>query len=188
VFSQIQDADCSCLQVEVLVSESWIDHFLRKQQLIVPVSEQYHLSNLKIDLAEGKLTIQADIVEKKGSAVRLTCLPKWEVEHQRLFLEELELKLISKNILLKSAGWFAKIFMGGKIDKKIEKTTNQLYTSQMEKILEDGLEVKIPDGSSVNVAVRSIAISEMIFVDHSIKVKAMIDGLWKLKLLVSSEQ
>ncbi|MBK9104829.1 MAG: DUF4403 family protein [Saprospiraceae bacterium] len=181
-FSILSDADCSCLQIEVLVHESWIDRFMADHQLIIPVSESYHLINLKADLAEGKLSVYADIQEKEGSSIRITCLPKWDATLQQIHLEELKLDLVSKNILLKSAGWFAKTFMGAKIDKKIEEAASRLYTEQMETLLKNGILIPIPKVGSAGVQVRSVVISEMIFIDHSIKVKAMIDGYWKLEL------
>lgn len=181
-FSLLSDADCSCLQVEVLVHESWIDHFMADHQLIIPVSEKYHLINLKADLADGKLSMQADIQEKEGSSIRIACLPKWDAAQQQIHLEELKLDLVSKNILLKSAEWFAKTFMGVKIDKKIEEAANHLYKDQMETMLKNGILIPIPKTGSAGVQVRSIVISEMTFIDHSIKVKAMIEGYWRLEL------
>lgn len=181
-FSPLNDADCSCLQIEVSVEESWIDHFLGKQELIIPVSEKYNLCNLKIDIGKGKLSLQAEIKEKEGSAISITCLPKWEVSRQRILLEELEVKTSSKNILVKSAGWFAKTFMGTKIDKKIEEATNQLYAKQLQIMLSDGIAIPFPKGGNASVRVRSMIINEMIFADHCIKVKAMIDGYWHLHL------
>jgi hypothetical protein len=182
-FSHLSGAECSCLQIEVLVEESWIDHFLGKQELLIPVSEQYTLCHLKINLGKGKLTLQADIKEKEGSAISITCLPKWDVSQQRILLEELEIKMRSKNILFKSAGWFATTFMGAKIDKKIEEATNQLYAKQMQAILSEGITIPFPHGGNANVHIISMTIKEMIFVDHSIKVKAMIDGYWHLHLV-----
>lgn len=181
-FSPLNDADCSCLQIEVSVEESWIDHFLGKQELIIPVSEKYNLCNLKIDIGKGKLSLQAEIKEKEGSAISITCLPQWEVSRQRIHLEELEVKTSSKNILVKSAGWFAKTFMGTKIDKKIEEATNQLYAKQLQIILSDGITIPFPKGGNASVQVRSVTINEMVFADHCIKVKAMIDGYWHLHL------
>lgn len=181
-FSHINDADCSCLRIEVVVEESWIDHFLGKQELIIPVSEQYSLCNLKIDLADGKLSLQADIKEKVGSGIRITCLPKWDIGEQRILLEQLEVKMVSKNILLKSAGWFAKTFMSAKIDKKIEEATNQQYAKQLQVLLSKGINIPFPQGGSAFVHVRSVNINEMIFIDHRINVKAMVEGYWHLHL------
>jgi hypothetical protein len=179
---QFSDADCSCLQIEVLVHESWIDRFLDSHKVSIPVGDKYHLINLKADLLEGRLTMHADIKEKEGSSISITCLPKWDNALQQLHLEELRLDLVSKNILMKSAGWFAKTFMGAKIDKKIEEANRSLYNEQMKKILTDGLIIPVPKSGFAGVQVRSIVISEMIFIDHSIKVKAMIEGFWRLEL------
>ena len=181
-FSNIADADCSCLQVEVMVHESWIDRFMANHALVIPVGEKYHLVNLKADLEDRKLTMVADIQEKKGSSISITCTPVWNVDQQQIQLMDLKIDTLSKNILLKSAGWFAKTFMGAKIDKQIEEATSRLYALQMEKILRDGISIPIPNAGSANVLVRSVTIIEMIFLHQGIKVKAMIDGYWKLEL------
>ena len=181
-FSNIADADCSCLQVEVMVHETWIDKFMANHALVIPVGEKYHLANLKVDLVDGSLKMQADIQEKQGSSIIITCKPFWNVEQQQIQLTDLRIDTLSKNILLKSAGWFAKTFMSAKIDKQIEEATSRLYALQMETILKDGISIPIPNSGSANVLVRSITINEMVFLHHGIKVKAMIDGYWKLEL------
>lgn len=182
IFSAEEAGDFSMLHLEVEVGEDWINRFLHKQQLIIPVNDQFSLNNLKLELEEGKITLQADIVEKDGSAVRLTCLPSWEPEKQRIQLDEIDIKLISKNILLKSAGWFATTFMGNKIDKKIEQTANQLYTNQTNKLIEEGIAVPIKDEGRAEVIMKSIVINEMYFLDHAIQVNVLIQGHLKLQL------
>ncbi len=181
-FSNIAEADFSCLQVEVHVQESWIDRFMANHNLVIPVSDKYHLINLKPVLEDGKLTMVADIQEKIGSSLSITCTPIWNVDQQQIQLTDLKIDTLSKNILLKSAGWFASTFMGAKIDKQIEEATSRLYTLQMEKILRDGISIPIPNSGSATVLVRSITINEMTFKDQEIIVKALIDGYWKLEL------
>jgi len=181
-FYIMANEDCSCLRVEVDVTESWIDRFISSQQLTIPVSDKYNLFNLKANLEEGKLIMLADIQEKEGSSIQITCFPKWNVAQQQIQLEDLQIDTLSKNILLKSAGWFAKTFMGAKIDKKIEEATAKLYTQQLNKILTEGISIPIKKGGSADVQVKSITITEMLFLDHSVKVKAMVEGIFKLQL------
>ncbi len=181
-FSIIADEDCSFLQIEVDVTESWIDRFISGQELTIQVSDAYTLVNLKANLEEGKLTMLADIQEKEGSSIQITCFPKWDVGQQQIQLEDLKIDTLSKNILLKSAGWFAKTFMSAKIDKKIEEATAKLYTQQLNKILTEGISIPIKKGGSADVQVKSITITEMLFLDHNVKVKAMVEGIFKLQL------
>lgn len=181
-FSPLTDADCSCVQLEVLVEEAWINQFLDKQELNIPVSEKYSLSNLKLRLEEGKLTLQGEIIEKEGSAISVICLPKWDAIQQRIHLEELEIKTHSKNILVKSAGWFANTFMGAKIDTKIEEVVNRLYTKQLDTMLTKGLTLPLSKEGIASVRIRSVVINEMTFHEQNINVKAMIDGHWHLHL------
>lgn len=181
-FSSLTDADCSCLQIEVLVEESWINQLLAKQELMISVSDKYSLSNLRIRLEEGKLTMLGEINEKEGSAISVICLPKWDTLQQRIHLDELEIKTHSKNLLVKSAGWFANTFMGAKIDKKIEEVANRAYNKQLDTMMAEGITIPISKEGITRVRLRSLVISEMTFLDQSIKVKAMIDGHWHLHL------
>ena len=165
------------------MDESWINPFLQKQNLIIPVTKKYNLVNPGIELANGKCTLQAEIREKENTAIRLTCIPIWDVGHQRIAFSEIEINLLSKNILLKSAGWFAKTFMSSKIDKKIEEAANDFYTQQIQKAIDEGIRVPIQKDGSATVLVKSITINEMIFADQQVIVKAMVEGHWKLSLL-----
>ena len=72
--------------------------------------------------------------------------------------------------------------MSAKIDKQIEEATSRLYALQMETILRDGITIPIPNSGTAKVLVRSISITEMTFQHNLIKVKALIDGHWKLEL------
>ena len=166
----------------MVVEESWINQLLQKQELIIPVSEKYSLSNLRCILEEGKLTLQGDIIEKEGSAISVICLPKWDTIQQRIHLEELEIKTHSNNLFVKSAGWFANTFMGAKIDKKIEEAANHLYNRQLDAMRTKGITMPISKEGIANVRLRTLVINEMTFHDQNIHVKAMIDGYWQLHL------
>ena len=178
--------DCSTFRVEIHIEESWIDKFLSEKQLIIPINDKTNLSNLKVNVLSGTLHLQADIVEKEGSTIDIITQLRWNTENQYLNIEDLKIKANSKNLLLKGAGWFAQHFLNAKLDKKIEEQANMLLSTQLDKIKKEPVIIPMPKAGKATVDVRNITIQEMIFVDHGIRVIAMIEGFWKLNL-VSSE-
>jgi hypothetical protein len=174
--------DCSCLYVEIVVEETWINSFLSGQNLVIPATQKYNLENPRVELELARLILQADIREKKNSAIRLTCLPVWDVEQQKVQMQGIEIKLLSRNILLQSAGWFAKTFMSSKIVKKIEEAANQFYVDQIQKAIHEGLRIPIQKNGSASARIKSITLQEIAFVHQTIVVKAMLEGYWKLEI------
>lgn len=174
--------------IKVAVTEAWINKFLAHQQVVIPVNDQYTLCNLQISMNEGKISLQADIKEKVGTAIRIVCLPTWEVNLQLIQFEELEIKTLTKNLLIKSAGWFAKTFMGAKMDKRIEIAANQLYQTHLSSLLNDGLKLPIPEGGRAVVGIDSVFITAMSFLDGRVNVKARVNGHCRLTLSKMGEE
>ena len=182
-FEGIAPEECSSVQVEILIEETWLERLLLDQEVVIPVSDKIHLINLKINLTSGMLNIVADILEREGSTLEITSRPVWDPAQQYLHIEDLKIKTKSNNLLLKSAGWFAQQFMGEKLDKKIEVQANHLYSKQLEKIKKDPVHFPIPKAGNATVAVTNITIHELIFIEHAIRVKAAIEGYWKMNLV-----
>ena len=172
--------------MQILIEETWIDRLLEEQQAEIPINDKYTLTNLRINLSLGKLNFKADLKGKKESCVDLTSRPIWNSTSQSLQIEDWKIKTSSKNITLKTASWFARNFLNTKIDRKIEEVVNLLYSRQLEKIKKDPVSIPIPKAGNAEVSVSNITIHELIFIDHSIKVKATIEGYWKLELRVEN--
>lgn len=181
-FSQPNPEDCSCVQLEILLEETWIDRFITEHKTEVPINEQYTITNLKINIGAGTLNFKADLKEKEGTSIDLTSTPVWEVENQRILIENLDLETSSKNILLKTAGWFAQNFLNNTIDKKIEEQVNRMYQKQLAKLKSQPLDVPIPKGGNAKITIANITINELTFIEHAIHIKAMIEGIGKIQL------
>jgi hypothetical protein len=102
---------------------------------MVTLTEQYQLHHFLVKLQPGQIDVEAEIVDKPGSWIEVSCAPLWMVDEQRIELENLEIHTKSKNLLVKSAGWVASKFMGEKIDRKIEEKVNQLFNDYLQKLL-----------------------------------------------------
>jgi hypothetical protein len=87
--------------------------------------------------------------------------------------------------MVKSAGWFAQVFLQNKIDSKIELVTNQLYTHYLEKIKTKPLSFPFSKGGIAEATVSNVIISEMQFGEQAVEIKATIEGNWKLSLEAS---
>ena len=148
----------------------------------LPIAQYPNITKPRISVNTNYVGASADIVEKKGTSIRLTCLPGFDVSKQQIILKELEIQLVSRNILLKGAGWFARTFMGARLDKKVEEAVNTLYREHVKKLIKEGLHMKVPDGGVASVIVHSLTIDSLTFREKSISILVVIHGLWKLHL------
>ncbi len=172
----------SSLHVHLVMDEAWIERFLQKQEIVVPLTKKYNLTGLSIQLLQDKVVAQADIREKQGTQVKVTCHPVWNGVTQQIRLENIEIQLISKNILVKGAGWFAKTVMGAKLDKKVEQALNQTYQKLIRQLLEKGLILPMPDKGQAEIRFNALHISEMEFRTKQVKMKVSMNGQGSLHL------
>lgn len=177
--------DHSAIQLEIILEESWINQFIHEKQIVIPLDDKTHLTNLQIRIQAGSLSLNADIAEKEGSSIELSAQPDWDASQQHLSINDVNLQTTSNNVWVKTAGWFAQVFLNSRIDKKIEEQANSLYHTQLDKILKEPVHFPIPKTGSAEVDVSAITIQELIFTDQAIRVKATIEGYWKLHLTTS---
>lgn len=170
----------SSMNIAVNITELWLNEFLRKQEVTIPLNDQYSLNNLKIELGEDKVSVEADIKEKENSSIKLDCVPIWQADEQQFIIQDIELKTDTNNLLIKSAGWFANTFMGSKLDTKIAKALNAVFASKREEFISSGLAIPIPDGKGF-VKVQSIKLVDLRFETSEIAVNALLEG----KLVIS---
>lgn len=175
--------DSSSLTVEILIEESWINQFLADQGTIIPVNENTHLNHLRIKLDHESFVVGADVQEKENSSIELNARPVWNPITQSLSIEDLKLHTKSKNLVFKSKGWFAQVFLNSKLDKKIAEQANLLFSKQRERILKESLKLPIPKLGNAEVAVSKMVIHEIVMIEHAIRVKATIEGVWKLNIV-----
>jgi hypothetical protein len=128
-------SESSTIKFQVQLTEAWIQKLADEKDLIVSLSEQYQLHHFQVKLEPGTIIVEAELLNKPDSSVKVTCEPLWMVDEQQIQLENLEIKTKSRNLLVKSAGWVASTFLGEKIDRKMEEKVNQMINDYMEKFL-----------------------------------------------------
>lgn len=175
------DSESSSLKIDVQIAGSWLNTFLKKQDITIPITDQYSLHMLKIELGDGKVSVEADIKEKENSSIKLDCVPIWNTYDQQFFIQNIELKTDTKNLLIKSAGWIANTFMGTKLDKKIEGALNQMFIIKKQEFIAEGVPLPLPDGKGM-VKVKSLFIDDMKFKKEGIAVMATLEGTLSLQL------
>ena len=174
--------DGSTLRLQVRLAEAWIQKLADERDFSVAIGDQYQLHHFSIKIEPGLLLIKAEIVDKPGSVVKLACQPIWNAHHQKLLLEEVEIKTKSKNLLVKSAGWVASKFMQEKIDKKLEEQINQLYKSYLDKLLSSPFNIPIKGHGLVTINANALSIQKIEFEEGEIRVDMEIDGIYKIDL------
>lgn len=165
----------SVLKVDLVLREHWLNAMLEEQKLVIPVNEQYSLKNISVELADGKVSLKAEIMEKPDSYIVLDCQPIWNTYEQRFYIKEIEIKTDSKNLLVKSAGWIANTFMGAKLDEKIEAAVNKMFELKKEQLIKNGFPIPLPDGKG-QAAVESLFIEDMKFHTNRIAAKVSVGG------------
>lgn len=176
-----QHMETSTLKVEIQITALWLNSTLTKKEVTLPINDQYTLTNLRMELGEGKIVVEADIKEKGNSSISVDCIPIWNTYEQRFIIQEIDLKTDSRNLLIKSAGWIANTFLGDKLDKKIEEGLNQFLALKLEEMIKDGIPLPLPDGIGM-VTVKSVFIDDMQFNSGSVAIKATINGFLSLRL------
>ncbi len=171
----------SVLKVDLTIQEHWLNTLLDKQKMVIPVNDQYSLKNISVELTDGKVSLKAEIVEKPNSFILLDCLPIWNTYEQRFYIQEIEIKTDSKNLLIKSAGWIANTFMGAKLDEKIEAAANELFALKKKQLIQNGLPIPLPDGKG-QADVQSLFIEDMKFYTHKVVAKVSLGGQLHIQL------
>ncbi len=174
--------DGSSLRVQVRLAAAWLQKLADEKDFTVSLGDQYQLNHFKIKIEPGLIFIRAEIVDKPGSVINFACLPRWEADDQKLFLDETAFNTKSKNLLLKSAGWLASNFMQEKIDKKIEDQINNLYITNLEKLLAQPLSIPIKRHGFVTVTANSLFIEKIDFLEGSIEADIKVKGLFSVGL------
>lgn len=175
------DQDSSIL-VAIRIEEAWITKILAEQQIVIPITDNIQLTNLKVAITEDALIFEADVKDKESTSIVLNALPVWNAENQYLSIEDLKFKTDTKNVLLKSAGLFAQWFLNEKIDKKLEEQANKMLKTQLEKLKEKPLEFPLPKGGTAKVQVNELKIRQLELKDKAVDVRAEVHAFLKARL------
>ncbi len=179
---KLNDKDCSSLQMEVQINESWINRALTERALTIPINEQIQLTNLSIAIQPGILGIHANLKEKEGTSVAVAAHPVWDAQLQHLRIEDLQVDTTSNNIFLKGAGWFAEKFLTGKLDSKIEEQVNKMLREQVNKFKSGAVNIPIPKMGHVKTMISEFTIHEITLLQGAILAKFTIDGNYVIDL------
>lgn len=174
--------DRSGMLVEFSIGEAWINRFLANRELVVPLTKKYNLTRWSVHMELDKVFAQADILEKKGSRVMVNCHPVWDSTLQHIVLEDIQIEMVSKNILVKSAGWFAKTLMAAKLSRKAEQAINQLFQKQIADLLAQGLKIPVMGEGLAHFQFSEVMIKEWKFRPEEVVVKVVVNGQGNLKL------
>ena len=180
---KLNDKDCSSLQMEIRIDESWINRSLTERALTIPINEQIQLTNISIAIQPNVLGIHADLKDKDGSSVAVAARPVWDPALQHLRIEDLHVDTTSKNIFLKGAGWFAEKFLAGKLDAKIEEQVNKLLNVQLTKFKAGKVNIPIQKMGNVTTMISECTIHEITLLQGAVVARVTIDGNYMIDLI-----
>ena len=173
----------SATNIYLHLSEAWIQRLVDKKDFTVPLGEKYQLHHFVISLQSSVLIVEAEIVDKPGSVIRVSCHPNWNTTTQNLELEDLDIKTKSKNLLLKSAGWVATTFMGEKIDRKIEEQVNGFYKVFRDRLFAEPFNIPLKGQGNLALEPNSFSIQSLIVEEGMIQVHIELNGSFSVALI-----
>ncbi len=176
-----QSASGATVRMDIRLDESWMAHVLDHQGWVIPVGGLYELQRIRFGFGKDSLTLTAEIADKPGSGIEVACKPVWDAAEQHLLLRDLHFKVHTRNLIIKSARWFANTFMREKIDQRLEQYVHAMYQQQSARITSTPLEVPIPGDGSAQIRITFFQIEKMNFQPGTLVLSVLLKGLLDVK-------
>ena len=174
--------ESSTINFQVHLTQDWIQKLADEKDMQVTLTEQYQLHHFIVKLQPGRIDLEAEIVDKPGSWIQVSCAPLWMVDEQRIALENLEIHTQSKNLLVKTAGWVASKILGEKIDRKIEEKVNQMFHDYLQKLLSQPFLIPIKGHGQVEIKPDDLKILQIIIEEGNAGILVQVVGKLNINL------
>lgn len=173
----------SRIRTQVTISASWINQQIAERNIRIPLSNKHHLTAICFEFYPGRLSLQGDIVEKAGSIIELQFNPKWDPKVQAVKLQDLQIRIRSRNILVKGAGWFTKTFLHSRIDKKVEQAVNLQYRNFISSMQEKPVTFPLFQGSHAQGHLQSLSLHTLTLEENRIRLDVELTGRIELSMI-----
>lgn len=179
--------DLSSVSVHIRIRQAWINAYLTRQAVTVPLRDGYALHHLHITVEPETMQLSGELVDYPGSFVDAVTAVRWDSAAQRLYFDNLTVQTRTKNLKIKSAGWFAGRFMQDKIDRQVEEAVNGLFRHHLDKLPEAPLSLPLPGNGMANGRVTQMRIDKLIPEAGAITIVASLEGRWSIELTGEDE-
>ncbi len=179
--------DISTVSVRIRIRQGWINAYLTRQAVTVPLRDGYALHRLHIAIDPETMQLTGELVDYPGSFVEAATAVRWDSAAQRLYFDNLNVQTRTKNIKIKSAGWFAGKFMQDKIDRQVEEAVNGLFRQHLDKLLESPLRIPLPGNGVAEGTVTHLRIDSLMPEAGAITIMASLEGRWSVELSADDE-
>jgi hypothetical protein len=142
----------------------------------IEVNEQMTLRRIRMGGEGELLIIHADVIGVYAGAVKITCIPVWEKDLQKICLDNLGIKLESKNIFAKGANLIANTFMAKIIDKKFEEVLNTHVSRMLEFLVEKAAHFELPIGGMLKADSLELDIQDIHSTEDALQLRMLVDG------------
>ena len=175
------------MSVHIRIRQAWINAYLTRQAVTVPLRDGYALHRLQVAIDPETMKLTGELVDYPGSFVDAVTAVRWDIAAQRLYFDNLNVQTRTKNIKIKSAGWFAGRFMQEKIDRQVEEAVNGLFRQHLDKLLESPLRIPLPGNGMAEGTVTQLRIDSLASGEGAIEIAASLEGRWLIDLLGGHE-
>lgn len=179
--------DLSSVSVRIRIRQSWINAYLTRKAVTVPLRDGYALHRLRIAIDQEAMQLSGELVDYPGSFVEAVTAVRWDSAAQRLYFDNLNVQTRTKNIKIKSAGWFAGRFMQDKIDRQVEEAVNGLFRQHLDTLLEAPLRIPLPGNGTAEGTVTHLRIDNLQPEAGAMMIAASLEGRWLIDLTGDDE-
>ncbi len=179
--------DLSSVSVHIRIRQAWINAYLTKQEVTVPLRDGYAVHRLRIAVESENMRLTGELVDYPGSFVDVVTAVRWDSEAQRLYFDNLTVQTRTRNLKIKSAGWFAGRFMQDKIDRQVEEAVNGLFRQHLDTLLEAPLSIPLPGSGVAQGMVTDLRINSLVLENGAIAIAANLEGRWSVELTGDSD-
>jgi len=180
--------DESSVYMTVRITEDWINAYLLRKAVVIPLRDQYSIGRLAVRIAGSGMQLTGEFLDVPDSYADVSTRIRWDAAAQRLSLDDLEVKTRTRNLVLKSAGWIAGKLMIGKIDQQVENTINDMLQAHLKALGLEPFEIPIPGQGKVHALLSYVRIMELALEEKALRVVASLEGTWQVELTGHGER
>lgn len=166
----------SHIELDCKVHFEHLNALLKKQVRDIRLHEQLTLHQVRVEGEDAHLIAYATVSGMYSGEVRIKCMPTWSREHQQIDLQELDVKLVSKNLLAKGASWMANNLMAKQLDNLGDEILNKEVGALIDKGLKTIEQFALPIGGHFMADSVLFDLKDLHTAGDALHFKLIIDG------------
>lgn len=172
----------SHVELKAQISFEKLNAFIASQFEPIEVNDKLKIHTLKVG-GEGRVIhVHAEVTGAYDGPVVIRFIPNVGKASRSITLDDLEIKIESKNLFARGANFFANKVFGGAIDKKFEEIINQQFTQMMNEWIKRLAHFELPGGFVLKLSEIELDIQNIRSVEDALYCLVLIDANSELVL------